>query len=129
MTSEEPGELFGSITPNNLPGKPEPGSSSRRESAVMVQSPIGGMVSSTCALAAACFCFPAQALVGLTPEQVNQRKAPDFSPAYARQTVLVGIWCIIMGIFEIVGGLVLRRAVRRQEAAPAGSAGNTMTAR
>ena len=37
----------------------------------MVQSPIGGMVSSTCALAAACFCFPAQAQVGLTPEQVN----------------------------------------------------------
>src|SRR6516225_1574685 len=55
----------------------------------MVQSPIGGMVSSMCALAAACFCFPAQARVGLTPELVNQRKAPDFSPAYAGQTVPV----------------------------------------
>ena len=55
----------------------------------MVQSPIGGMVWPTCALAAACFCFPAQARVGLTPELVNQRKAPDFSPAYAGQTVLV----------------------------------------
>lgn len=55
----------------------------------MVQSPIGGMVFSTCALVAACFCFPAQAQVRLTPEQMNQRKAPDFSPAYAGQTVLV----------------------------------------
>lgn len=43
--------------------------------------------------------------------------------------VLIGIWCIVMGIFEIVGGLVLRRAVRRQEAAPAGSADGAMTAR
>lgn len=54
----------------------------------MVQSPIGGMVSSTCALAA-CFFFPAQARVGLTPEQVNQPRAPDFSPPYAGHTVLV----------------------------------------
>jgi uncharacterized membrane protein HdeD (DUF308 family) len=43
--------------------------------------------------------------------------------------VLVGIWCIVMGIFEIVGGLMLRRVVRSQEAAPTGSAGSAMTAR
>jgi uncharacterized membrane protein HdeD (DUF308 family) len=43
--------------------------------------------------------------------------------------VLVGIWCIVMGIFEIVGGLMLRRVVRSQEAAPAGSADGAMTAR
>ena len=43
--------------------------------------------------------------------------------------VLIGIWCIIMGLFEIIGGLMLRRAIRREEAAPAGSADSTMTAR
>ena len=35
---------------------------------------------------------------------------------------LLGIWFIIMGIFEIIGGLMLRRLVRSQEAAPTGSA-------
>ena len=33
--------------------------------------------------------------------------------------VLLGIWFSIMGIFEIIGGLLLRRAVRATEAAPA----------
>jgi uncharacterized membrane protein HdeD (DUF308 family) len=27
-------------------------------------------------------------------------------------TVLLGIWFIVMGIFEIIGGLVLRRELR-----------------
>jgi len=43
--------------------------------------------------------------------------------------VLVGIWCIIMGIFEIIGGLMLRRVIRSQETAAAGSAGSAMSAR
>ncbi len=38
---------------------------------------------------------------------------------------LLGIWFIIMGIFEIIGGLMLRRLVRSQEAAPTGSAVRT----
>ena len=38
---------------------------------------------------------------------------------------LLGIWFIIMGIFEIIGGLMLRRLVRTQEAAPTGSAVRT----
>jgi len=40
--------------------------------------------------------------------------------------VLVGIWAIVMGIFEIIGAFLLRRAVRAQEAALAGSAGSAM---
>ena len=31
---------------------------------------------------------------------------------------LLGNWFIIMGIFEIIGGLMLRRLVRAQEAPP-----------
>jgi uncharacterized membrane protein HdeD (DUF308 family) len=31
---------------------------------------------------------------------------------------LLGVWFIIMGIFEIIGGLMLRGLVRTQEAAP-----------
>jgi len=42
--------------------------------------------------------------------------------------VLIGIWCIIMGIFEIIGGLMLRRLVRTEERESAGSADNAMTA-
>jgi len=33
--------------------------------------------------------------------------------------VLLGIWFSIMGIFEIIGGLLLRRVVRATEATPA----------
>ena len=42
--------------------------------------------------------------------------------------VLIGIWCIIMGIFEIIGGLMLRRLVRTEERQSAGSADSAMTA-
>ena len=42
--------------------------------------------------------------------------------------VLLGIWFIIMGIFEIIGGLMLRRLVRTQEAASVGSTGSAMSA-
>ncbi len=41
---------------------------------------------------------------------------------------LLGIWFIIMGIFEIIGGLMLRRLVRTQEAASVGSTGSAMSA-
>jgi uncharacterized membrane protein HdeD (DUF308 family) len=33
--------------------------------------------------------------------------------------VLLGIWFIIMGIFEIIGGLLLRRALRTTPPTPA----------
>jgi len=42
--------------------------------------------------------------------------------------VLVGIWSIVMGIFEIVAAFMLRRVVKAQEAAPAGSADSAMRA-
>jgi len=32
--------------------------------------------------------------------------------------VLLGIWFVIMGIFEIIGGLLLRRAFRDAEKTP-----------
>jgi uncharacterized membrane protein HdeD (DUF308 family) len=41
---------------------------------------------------------------------------------------LLGIWFIIMGIFEIIGGLMLRRLVRTREAASVGSTGSAMSA-
>jgi uncharacterized membrane protein HdeD (DUF308 family) len=42
--------------------------------------------------------------------------------------VLLGIWFIIMGIFEIIGGLMLRRMVStNKEATFAGSSGSPMT--
>lgn len=42
--------------------------------------------------------------------------------------VLLGIWFIIMGIFEIIGGLMLRRMVgTNKEATFAGSSGSPMT--
>ena len=40
---------------------------------------------------------------------------------------LLGIWFIIMGIFEIIGGLMLRRLVRTQPTAPTGSTSSTVT--
>ena len=40
---------------------------------------------------------------------------------------LLGIWFIIMGIFEIIGGLMLRRLVRTQPTAPTGSASSAVT--
>ena len=40
---------------------------------------------------------------------------------------LLGIWFIIMGLFEIIGGLMLRRLVRTtQQAAPAGPTGSAV---
>jgi uncharacterized membrane protein HdeD (DUF308 family) len=33
--------------------------------------------------------------------------------------VLLGIWFVIMGIFEIIGGLLLRHALRAREMTPA----------
>jgi len=39
---------------------------------------------------------------------------------------LLGVWFIIMGVFEIIGGFMLRRVVRTQEAAPAGPTGSTV---
>ena len=42
--------------------------------------------------------------------------------------VLVGIWSIVMGIFEIIGAFMLRRMAHAQESAPAGSAGSAMRA-
>jgi uncharacterized membrane protein HdeD (DUF308 family) len=42
--------------------------------------------------------------------------------------VLLGVWFIIMGIMEIIGGLMLRRAVRATRAAPAASAGSAVGA-
>ena len=41
--------------------------------------------------------------------------------------VLLGIWSIIMGIFEIIGGLMLRRMAGTREATLAGAAGSPMT--
>jgi len=42
--------------------------------------------------------------------------------------VLLGIWFIIMGIFEIIGGLMLRRMVSgNKEATLAGPSGSAMT--
>ena len=41
--------------------------------------------------------------------------------------VLLGIWFIIMGIFEIIGGLILRRMVNAGEAALAGPTGSAIT--
>jgi uncharacterized membrane protein HdeD (DUF308 family) len=41
--------------------------------------------------------------------------------------VLLGIWSIIMGIFEIIGGLMLRRMAGTREATLAGPAGSPMT--
>ena len=42
--------------------------------------------------------------------------------------VLVGIWSIIMGIFEIIAAFMLRRVIKAQEAALAGSADTAMRA-
>jgi uncharacterized membrane protein HdeD (DUF308 family) len=42
--------------------------------------------------------------------------------------VLVGIWSIVMGIFEIAAAFMLRRVVRAQERAPAGSADSALSA-
>ena len=39
---------------------------------------------------------------------------------------LLGVWFIIMGIFEIIGGFMLRRVVRTQEGAPAGPTGSAV---
>ena len=41
---------------------------------------------------------------------------------------LLGVWFIIMGLFEIIGGFMLRRLVRTQEAAPTGPAGSAVRA-
>jgi uncharacterized membrane protein HdeD (DUF308 family) len=41
--------------------------------------------------------------------------------------VLLGIWSIIMGIFEIIGGLMLRRMAGTREATLAGPPGSPMT--
>jgi uncharacterized membrane protein HdeD (DUF308 family) len=42
--------------------------------------------------------------------------------------VLLGIWFIVMGIFEIIGGIMLRRAVSAADATLAGSAGSAVSA-
>jgi uncharacterized membrane protein HdeD (DUF308 family) len=42
--------------------------------------------------------------------------------------VLVGIWSIVMGIFEIIGAFMLRRMARAQESALTGSADSAMRA-
>jgi hypothetical protein len=42
--------------------------------------------------------------------------------------VLLGVWFIIMGIFEIISGFMLRRLVRTQEAAPTGPGGSAVRA-
>ena len=42
--------------------------------------------------------------------------------------VLVGIWSIVMGIFEIIAAFMLRRVVRAQERALSGSADRAMRA-
>ena len=39
---------------------------------------------------------------------------------------LLGVWFIIMGLFEIIGGFMLRRLVRTQEAALAGPTGSAV---
>jgi uncharacterized membrane protein HdeD (DUF308 family) len=39
---------------------------------------------------------------------------------------LLGIWFIIMGLFEIISGFMLRRVARAQEAAPTGPAGSAV---
>ncbi len=41
--------------------------------------------------------------------------------------VLLGIWFIVMGIFEIIGGIMLRRAVSAAEKTLAGSAGSAVS--
>jgi uncharacterized membrane protein HdeD (DUF308 family) len=41
---------------------------------------------------------------------------------------LLGIWFIIMGLFEIISGFILRRLTRTQETAPAGTAGAAIRA-
>ena len=41
--------------------------------------------------------------------------------------VLLGIWSVIMGILEIIGGLILRRMVNAGEAALAGPTGSAIT--
>jgi uncharacterized membrane protein HdeD (DUF308 family) len=33
--------------------------------------------------------------------------------------LLLGIWFMVMGVFEIIGGLLLRHAVRAREMTPA----------
>jgi uncharacterized membrane protein HdeD (DUF308 family) len=40
---------------------------------------------------------------------------------------LLGVWFIIMGLFEIIGGFMLRRLTRTQEAALAGPTDNAVT--
>jgi len=39
---------------------------------------------------------------------------------------LLGVWFIIMGIFEIIGGFMLRRVAGTQQAAPAGPTGSAV---
>jgi hypothetical protein len=41
--------------------------------------------------------------------------------------VLLGIWSVIMGILEIIGGLILRRMVSAGEAALADPTGSAMS--
>jgi uncharacterized membrane protein HdeD (DUF308 family) len=41
--------------------------------------------------------------------------------------VLLGIWSIVMGVFEIIGGLMLRRMVSTKETTLAGTTGSPMT--
>ncbi|MBZ5578905.1 MAG: GAF domain-containing protein [Acidobacteriia bacterium] len=55
----------------------------------MVQRPTGRLNRFGLALAAAWLCGAAHAQVRLTLEQVNTRKTPDYSPAYAGQRVVV----------------------------------------
>ncbi len=41
---------------------------------------------------------------------------------------LLGVWFIIIGIFEIIGGFMLRRVAGTQQAAPAGPTGSAVRA-
>ena len=41
--------------------------------------------------------------------------------------LLIGIWSIVIGIFEIIGGLMLRRAASHMEASLTGSDGSAMS--
>ena len=48
------------------------------------------------------------------------------SPSLTVLAALLGVWFIIMGIFEIIGGFMLRRVVGTQEAVPAGPTGSAV---
>jgi hypothetical protein len=58
----------------------------------------------------------------MTPADMRLEHLPSAKAVLARKNLArsaVGIWFAVMGIFEIIGGLLLRRALRTGALTPA----------